>query len=395
MRLLLICAALPLCACHASWDHGGQAAQPSGTGAARTFAASGFTRGGAAELGHCPGADRRRLLGARRGHAEVLDRLDIRVDGDRLKIGRTGSSGWNWGNDTSARIYVTLPRLVSADVDGSGDLDADHATGDFAGRGVGVGQSQGGRCPGRQRHAVGGGVGRPRGRGPRREADRGYHRIGHARRQGPDRRLGERLGDRIGRHPRDGQRRRGGVDRGARATSIWAAARIARSTRPDREPRTAAERRGCAAGGGSAKRGHAPPCPAPVPGARRRRAPARSATICSPTSTVSRRRAYDVHVVTGGATGAHATGDARALERLTLRNDGGTLVVTVGNANWDGWRGAAGGDGAGRPLGARAACGADQRRRAAEHRSDGGAARRPRRQRRGACSRSMRSMPTN
>lgn len=134
MRLLLICAALPLCACHASWDHGGQAAAPSGGGATRTYAASGFT--GVA----LQGSDdvQVRIADAysvrAEGDPKVLDQLEIRVDGDKLKIGRKNSDGWNWGNnETSAKIYVTLPKLASADVAGSGDLDADRADGDFNG----------------------------------------------------------------------------------------------------------------------------------------------------------------------------------------------------------------------------------------------------------------------
>src|SRR4029450_3008537 len=46
---------------------------------------------------------------------------------------------------------------------------------------------------------------------------------------------------------------------------------------------------------------------------------------------------YEVTVVTGKPTGGHAEGDTRALDRVVLRVDGGTLVVSAGNDNWEGW----------------------------------------------------------
>lgn len=135
MRLLLICAAaLPLGACHASWEHhdnSGHAAQSSGPGAVRSYAATGFT-----------GVDLRgsddihvkigpTFAVQAEGNPKLLDQLDIRVDGETLRVGRKDHEGWNWSHDDSAKITVTMPRLLRASVAGSGNLDADAAEGDF------------------------------------------------------------------------------------------------------------------------------------------------------------------------------------------------------------------------------------------------------------------------
>jgi hypothetical protein len=136
MRLLLICAAATaLGACHASWEKdGGHAAQPSGPVTARTYDATGFT---GVEL---EGSDDVQVRYAdnfsvrAEGQAAVLDRLEIRVVGSTLKIGRKDHDHWQWnGDDHGARITVTLPRLVAASVGGSGTMDVDRAEGDFSG----------------------------------------------------------------------------------------------------------------------------------------------------------------------------------------------------------------------------------------------------------------------
>jgi hypothetical protein len=135
MRLLLICAAaLPMCACHASWEKdGGHAAQPSGPATARAYDAAGFT---AVAL---EGSDDVQVRYADKfsvraeGQAKVLDQLDIRVVGTTLKIGRKHNDGWMWNEDHGAKITVTLPHLVAASVAGSGNMDVDRGEGDFAG----------------------------------------------------------------------------------------------------------------------------------------------------------------------------------------------------------------------------------------------------------------------
>ncbi|MES2443051.1 MAG: head GIN domain-containing protein [Pseudomonadota bacterium] len=145
MRILLMTAFLPLMACHASWDHdGGDAhvAQSSGTKAARTYDATGFT---GVEV---RGSDDVQVKAAdafsvrAEGDSKILDQLEIAVVNGQLRIGRKGeSSHWSWGNhgDDGVKIYVTMPHLNSASVAGAGNLDADRGEGDFKGAIAGSG----------------------------------------------------------------------------------------------------------------------------------------------------------------------------------------------------------------------------------------------------------------
>jgi len=75
------------------------------------------------------------------GPAAVLDKLDIRVEGNTLTIGRH-RKGWRMGFDKSpgATITVTTPGIKAAAVAGSGDMTIDRAVGDaFAGSLAGSG----------------------------------------------------------------------------------------------------------------------------------------------------------------------------------------------------------------------------------------------------------------
>jgi hypothetical protein len=74
--------------------------------------------------------------------AEILDRLQITVDGDTLKIGRKRTGTWfNWNdNQRSAKITVTLPTLKQAVLAGSGDMRVDTTAADqFEGKIAGSG----------------------------------------------------------------------------------------------------------------------------------------------------------------------------------------------------------------------------------------------------------------
>ncbi|MBA2932503.1 DUF2807 domain-containing protein [Sphingomonas sp. CGMCC 1.13654] len=46
---------------------------------------------------------------------------------------------------------------------------------------------------------------------------------------------------------------------------------------------------------------------------------------------------FDVHVRVGGAPGAHATGPKEALDRLSIENNDGTLVIKALPGGWGGW----------------------------------------------------------
>lgn len=65
------------------------------------------------------------------GDQRSIDQLDIRLEGDRLTIGRKRrSGGWgNWGDDDGATVRVTMPAIAAASLTGSGDFDLDRAEG--------------------------------------------------------------------------------------------------------------------------------------------------------------------------------------------------------------------------------------------------------------------------
>ena len=106
--------------------------QASGDNTRRTFEASGF------EHVSLAGPDN---IVVRVGPAEsvvaegdsaVLDRIEVVVDGDTLKVRRKRDSGsvlMDGGRQGTARITVTLPRIAGASIAGSGDMDVDRADG--------------------------------------------------------------------------------------------------------------------------------------------------------------------------------------------------------------------------------------------------------------------------
>lgn len=67
------------------------------------------------------------------GDAEIIDKLDIRVDGGTLKIGTKKGVNWSSGfmrNRAPVTVYVTAPRLAAATVAGSGDMRIDRVEGE-------------------------------------------------------------------------------------------------------------------------------------------------------------------------------------------------------------------------------------------------------------------------
>lgn len=128
--MLLMVALLPLAACQSNAEKG-EASQPSGSGATRSFAASGFT---GVDLRGSDDVDVKtgqNFSVTAEGDPKVLDQLDIRVVDGTLRVARKDKA---WlGNDRGARIHVVMPTLAAAAVSGSGDLSADHAEGDFSG----------------------------------------------------------------------------------------------------------------------------------------------------------------------------------------------------------------------------------------------------------------------
>ena len=78
------------------------------------------------------------------GPQSVLDKLDIRVEGSTLKVGRKRQGrGMQWNRDKGAVVTVTLPSIRAAAIAGSGDMMLDRADGEaFDGSVTGAGSMQ-------------------------------------------------------------------------------------------------------------------------------------------------------------------------------------------------------------------------------------------------------------
>ncbi|WP_066799754.1 head GIN domain-containing protein [Sphingomonas soli] len=134
MRLLTI-ALVPMlattAACQSKWEKEGSSISPSGPGASRTYAATGFT---GVDLRGSDNVDVK--IGSAfsvtaEGDPKVLDQLDIQVVDGNLRIGRKDRSG-NWfSHDNGVRVHVVMPALARARVSGSGNLSADRAEGNI------------------------------------------------------------------------------------------------------------------------------------------------------------------------------------------------------------------------------------------------------------------------
>ncbi len=64
------------------------------------------------------------------GDPKVIEKLKIKKDGDTLEIGRRNESGFNWSDDKGVTIRVTMPRITSLELTGSGNIEADKVNGD-------------------------------------------------------------------------------------------------------------------------------------------------------------------------------------------------------------------------------------------------------------------------
>lgn len=134
---LVAAAALPLSACNFANGMSGDVVQPSGQGGTRSYQVADFTGvslRGADDVEIRTGA----FSVTAEGDSALLEKLEVRKDGNTLRIGRKDGD-WNWGGDKGARIIVTLPALASADIAGSGDMTIDQAKGDFSGAVAGSG----------------------------------------------------------------------------------------------------------------------------------------------------------------------------------------------------------------------------------------------------------------
>lgn len=130
LALAITAAVLPLAACNFANGMSGDVVQPSGSGGTRNFDVSGFTEVSLRGADDVEVRNGPAFKVTAQGDSALLDRLEIRKDGDTLRIGRKDGD-WKWGGDKGAKIIVTLPKLLGASVAGSGDMTVDRAEGNF------------------------------------------------------------------------------------------------------------------------------------------------------------------------------------------------------------------------------------------------------------------------
>lgn len=130
MRRVVLIALLPLIACSQPSEGSDAAATPvAGTGTSRIYDVAGFT--GVALRGS-DDVDVRVGSGfsiRAEGPAKQLDLLRITRDGDMLRVDRKPTNGLHWGESGNVKVFVTMPRIVAADLVGSGNLAIDHIDG--------------------------------------------------------------------------------------------------------------------------------------------------------------------------------------------------------------------------------------------------------------------------
>jgi len=124
--MLAIVAALAACSNGGAAD-AGPGVVGTGTGAARSYAVADFT---GVDLRGADDVDVRVGAGfsvRAEGPDKELAQLRIVRDGAALSIGRRG--GMSWGSHDNVTVYVTLPRLKSASIAGSGNMTIDRVEG--------------------------------------------------------------------------------------------------------------------------------------------------------------------------------------------------------------------------------------------------------------------------
>lgn len=145
MRALAFALLLPIAACGNGWSGDDDAPGVAGTGSggSRNYAVSDFAQ---IEQRGPDDVDVRVGSGfsvRAEGDEKVLKQIRIVRDGDRLRIGRTRGFNLNSG---AVKVYVTMPRIASAGVAGSGNMTIDRVEGtDFRGAVAGSGNLMLGR----------------------------------------------------------------------------------------------------------------------------------------------------------------------------------------------------------------------------------------------------------
>ena len=126
MRHLMLAALIPLAACGNGFDDDPGIA-PNGSGSTRSFAASGFTKVGAAGPDDVVVTVGPAFAVRAEGDPAVLGRLVVKVDGDELEVRRRREKN---GVGGKARVFVSLPAIRAASLAGSGNMSVDKAAGD-------------------------------------------------------------------------------------------------------------------------------------------------------------------------------------------------------------------------------------------------------------------------
>src|SRR5687768_2527859 len=132
---ILLVSALALAACSreaGARDNDDPA--PSGVNTSRNFPVGEFTklalRGGHDVIVTVGGAPSVRA----EGDSGLIERLEIKVEGDELVIGSKHRRRWFGGSHDDGRakvvVHVTVPSLAAASIDGSGDLRVDKVQGE-------------------------------------------------------------------------------------------------------------------------------------------------------------------------------------------------------------------------------------------------------------------------
>ena len=121
----MLAATLGLAACSAG-NNGERDAQPSNDAALRDFTGVTLSSSDEVEIVQGPA-----FAIQVEGTEAAKEGLEIRRDGDMLKIGRKSGNFWGKGDD-GARIRVTMPTIAAAALAGSGDMTIGQVRGDRA-----------------------------------------------------------------------------------------------------------------------------------------------------------------------------------------------------------------------------------------------------------------------
>ncbi|WP_010184196.1 head GIN domain-containing protein [Sphingomonas sp. PAMC 26605] len=141
MRTLSLLVVLPLAACSFQSDASPPSGKESGPSTTRSFAITDFTT---VALRGSDDVDVRIGTGfsvRATGPRAELDRLDIVREGNTLRIDRKQTPGYGWsGKHDPVKVFVTMPRIVAAQIVGSGNMAIDRTDGSrFDGTAAGSG----------------------------------------------------------------------------------------------------------------------------------------------------------------------------------------------------------------------------------------------------------------